>query len=122
MSSVTSGHDEQEGSLALIIPRSISDAGSPFGAFSVPSEDYGSARRHARMRELLGEEDPMDLHSGFAVDDEGNLIAIDDSHELRQDPSEMSARASVHSDSADLALVRERIQAAQEQVSIQDLP
>ena len=115
-SSATSGQGVDEDSIGLVIPGSPSDPGVPFGAFSAPSDDYGSAQRHARLQDLLGEEDPFDLNPGFAIDEDGNLVTVEDDHADQQDLGRRSTGASLGSDSADLARVREALQAAQQQV------
>lgn len=117
LSSATSGQGGDDGSFGLVIPDSPSDTGVPFGALSVPSDEYGSAQRHARMQDLLGEEDPLDLNPGFTVDEEGNLITVEDDNTTQQAPGRRPTGVSLGDDSADLALVREALQAAQRQVS-----
>lgn len=117
LSSATSGTGGDEGSLGLILPVSPSDAGEFFGALSRSSDKYGSAQHHARMRELLGEEDPLDLNPGFTIDEEGNLLATDDSIE-QQDSGRRPTGVSLGSDSADLSRVRAELQSEQRPVSI----
>lgn len=69
------------------------------------------------MQDLLGEEDPLDLNPGFTVDEEGNLITVEDDNTIQQAPGRRPTGVSLGDDSADLALVREALQAAQRQVS-----